>query len=66
MFKIWHYLPKTVLIDVYFAVIHSHFSYDIVARGSNVQSLISKLQILQNKAMKIKEGCKWNSKALGR
>ena len=56
MSKICHYLPKTVLLNLYFALIHSQLLYRIVVWGSTYQTLINKLQVLQNKAMKMIEG----------
>ena len=64
MSKIHHYLTKTVLLNLYFALIHSQLLYGIAVLGSTYQTLINKLQVLQNKAMKIIEGCDWNSKVL--
>ena len=62
MSKIRHYLPKTVLLNLYFALVHSHLFYGIAVWGSNYHTLINKLQVLQNKAMKMIEGRDWNSK----
>ena len=62
MSKIRHYLPKTVLINLYFALIHSRLLYGIAVWCSTYQTLINKLQVLQNKAMKMIEGHDWNSK----
>ena len=62
MSKICHYLPKTVLLDFYFAFIHLHLFYGIAVWDYTYQNLINKFQILQNKAMKIIEGRDWNSK----
>ena len=62
MSKIRHYLPKTVLLNLYFALIHSQLLYGIAVWGSTYQTLINKLQVLQNKAMKMIEGRDWNSK----
>ena len=44
---------------------HSHFLRPRPATGSRYQILIYELQILQNKAMKIIEVCKWYSKNIG-
>ena len=65
MSKIRHYLPKTVLLNLYFALIHTQLLYGIAVWGSTYQTLINKLQVLQNKAMKIIEGHDWNSKVSG-
>ena len=62
MSKIRHYLPKTVLLNLYFALIHSHLLFRIAVWGSTYQTSINKLQVLQNKAMKMIEGRDWNSK----
>ena len=62
MSKIRHYLPKTVLLNLYFALIYSQLIYGIAVWGSTYQTLINKLQVLQNKAMKMIEGRDWNSK----
>ena len=62
MSKNRHYLPKTMLQKLYYALIHSHLLYGIAVWGSTYQTLINKLQVLQNKAMKMIEGRDWNSK----
>ena len=62
MSKIRHYLPKTVLLNLYLALIHSQLLYGIAVWGSTNQTLINKLQVLQNKAMKKIEERDWNSK----
>ena len=62
MSKIRHYSPKTVLLNLYFALIHTQLLYRIALWGSTYQTLINKLQVLQNKAMKMIEGQDWNSK----
>ena len=62
MSKIRHYLPKTVLLNLYFALIHSQLLYGIAVWGSTYQTLINKLQVPQNKAMKMIEGRDWSSK----
>ena len=62
MSKIRHYLPKTVLLNLYLALIHSQLLYGIAVWGSTYQTLINKLQVSQNKAMKMIEGRDWNSK----
>ena len=56
MSKIRHYLPKAVLLDLYFALIHSQLLYGIAVWGSTYHTSINKLQVLQNKAMKMIEG----------
>ena len=60
MSEVCHCLPKTMLLNLYFALIHSQLLYGIVVWGSTYQTSINKLQVLQNKAMKMIEGRDWN------
>ena len=43
--KICHYSPKTVLLNLYFALIHSHLSHGIAVWGFIYRTLINKLQV---------------------
>ena len=49
-------LPQETLCKIYFALFHSHFLYGLVAWGSTFPTDRSKLESLQNKAVKIIDG----------
>ena len=46
-------LPRKALCKIYFAFFHSHLLYVLVVRGSTFPAYMSKLESLQNKAVKI-------------
>jgi len=62
MAKLHHHLPKNVLIDVYYALFHSHQLYGLLTWGSTYSTLIKNLQTLQNSAMSITERREWKRK----
>ena len=54
IYKLKHFLPKLALLKIYYAVIHPYFPYAfaLLAWGSTYPTYMSKLCILQNKAIK--------------
>ena len=49
-------LPREALGKIYFALLHPHLLYGLVAWGSTFLTYMSKLESLQNKAAKITGG----------
>lgn len=50
--KLKHFLPRRVLILIYYALIHSRINYMTSIWGSAPETHIQKIQTLQNRAMK--------------
>ena len=46
-------LPKNALLKIYYALIHSQFTYGLIIWGSTFPSYLNKLQSLQSKAVKM-------------
>ena len=46
-------LPQEALCKIYFALFHPHLLYGLVVWGSTFPTYMSKLESLQNKAVKI-------------
>ena len=55
--KVRFLFPTSTLLLLYFALIHPHLLFGIVLWGSTCSSYQSKLQILQNKAIRIISNC---------
>ena len=51
--KLRHFLPPSVLKQVYFALFHSHLSYCSLAWGQPNSCYIARISTLQNKAVRI-------------
>ena len=51
--KLRHYLPKEVLVSVYYALFYSHLNYCTQIWGQPVSNLISRITNLQNRAVRI-------------
>ena len=62
--KVKLFLSKSSLLSLYYGIFHSHLHYRILAcwRGT-YKSYYNKIAILQNKAVKIIGGGKWNDRA---
>ena len=52
MHKLKPFLPKPVLLKIYYTIIHHYFRYALPAWRSTYPTYMSKLCILQNKAIK--------------
>ena len=61
--KLQSFLNKTTLLNLYYALFHSHIQYGLLAWSAIYKSYYNKISILQNKAVKIVGGGKWNDKA---
>ena len=51
--KLKYFLPSSALLNLYYALIHSHFNYGLAVWGSSYPTYLSKLKLLQNKAIRI-------------
>ena len=51
--KIRHYVPFTTLLSIYYAIFNSHITYSSSIWGFLNMELRNKLQVLQNKALRI-------------
>jgi len=59
--KVRHYMPQKTLEMLYYALIHLHLLYGLSIWGSTYPSYLKKLNILQNKAIKlISRGFPWD------
>ena len=51
--KLRYVFPASSLVDLYFALVHSHFLFGLTTWGSTFPSHLDKLQKFQNKAVRI-------------
>ena len=63
LYKLKNVLPSSALLCVYYSLIHSHLSYGIIIWGSTFKTYLSKLKVLQNKAMRAISGVGWSESA---
>ena len=61
--KVKLFLNKSSLLSLYYGIFHSHLQYGILAWSATYKSYYNKITILQNKAVKIIGGGKWNDRA---
>ena len=54
--KLKYFLPRNVLLQLYYALVHPHLLYGLSVWGSTYPSYFAKLSTLQNKAVKIVGG----------
>lgn len=53
MFRVRSFVPRNALLKFYFGCIHSHLQYLIIVWGHACKSKLKKLQVLQNRCLKI-------------
>ena len=51
--RVKYKVPKTCLLSLYYSIIYPHLSYSVVMWGSASKSLITKLILLQKRALRI-------------
>ena len=56
-----HFLPRHILRNLYFTLIHSHLTYGIIAWGNAGQSIIHKTITLQKRAIRTINSAGYNS-----
>ena len=61
--KVKLFLNKSSLFSSYHGIFHSYLQYEILAWSATYKSYYNKTTILQNKAVKIIVGGKWNDRA---
>ena len=61
--KLKYFLPQDALLKLYYALIHSHLNYGILAWGNTYHSYLLKLMRLQNKAIRVVTCSGWNNSA---
>lgn len=61
--KVKPFLNTKALLQLYYAIFHSHLNYGIIAWSSTYKSYFNKLGTLQNKAVKIIGGGKYYDRA---
>jgi hypothetical protein len=59
--QVKHFLPKSSLRTLYFSMIHSHFSYGLLAWGNANKSALHRSIILQKRALRTINNAKYNS-----
>ncbi len=59
--QVKHVLPPESLRTLYFALIHSHFSYGIIAWGNADRKIINRATILQKRAIRVIHNAPYNS-----
>ena len=63
LYKLKFVLPSKSLVTLYFSFIHSHLLYGLVVWGSTFPTYLNRLAALQNKAIRVIGGCKYNDSA---
>ena len=56
LFRLQHFAPKQILISVYYSLVYPHLCYGIIVWGSTSNYLLNRLQVLQNKCLRVIEG----------
>ena len=51
--KLRHYAPTSILLKLYYAILHPHLLYGIIIWGSTYKSYLQKLVSLQNKGLRL-------------
>ena len=51
--KLKYYVPQNVLVQTYYGITYSHLKYAITGWGNSSQTLLGKLQITQNRIIKV-------------
>ena len=59
LFKTKQYLNTSTLVQLYYSTFHAYLSYGLIIWGSTFKSYLSKLSLLQNKAVKIICNSSW-------
>ena len=59
LYEVKNFLNSQALLQLYYAIFHSHLQYGLITWGSTFKTYLKKLIILQNKAIKIVGGGKY-------
>ena len=61
--KVKPFLSTAAMLTLYYAIFQSYLQYGVLVWSSTFKSYLKKLIVLQNKALKIIGGAKWNERA---
>ena len=61
--KVKPFLSTSCMLQLYYSFFHSHLQYGILLWGSTSKTYLSKIKVLQNKAIKVIGGGKWRDRA---
>ena len=53
LYKLRPYIPQSALLAVYYSLVHSHLVYGIIRWGNTTKTSLSKLQVKQNRIIKL-------------
>ena len=56
LFRLQHFAPKQILNSVYYSLVYPHLCCGIIVWGSTSNYLLKRLQVLQNKCLRVAEG----------
>ena len=56
VFWLQHFAPEQILISVYYSLVFFHLCYGIIVWGSTFNYLLNRLQVPQNKCLRVIEG----------
>ena len=59
LYKVKNFLSSQALLQLYYAIFHSHSQYGLIVWSSTFKTYLKKLTTLQNKAVKIVGGGKY-------
>ena len=62
LFRLQHFAPKQILILVDYSLVYPHLCYGITVWGSTSNYLLNRLQVLQNKCLRVIEGWQFEQK----
>ena len=53
LYKLRPYIPQSALLAVYYSLVYSHLVYSIICWGNSTKTSLSKLQVKQNRIIKL-------------
>ena len=53
MYKLSSFVPPSILLNVYYALVHSNFIYGISSWGGSAQTHLRRVGVLQRRAVKL-------------
>ena len=57
MYKLKHYIPNYLLKTIYYSIAYPHITYSITTWGSATNKYIKKIQVQQNRIVRILSKC---------
>ena len=52
LWKVKHFVNKSILVKLYYSFVYPHLKYGIVAWGNTNKTILHKLQVAQNKIIR--------------